>query len=493
MASAVAAGVVTARRYGTHPRMRAFAGRHWAFGVALLLGTALRLVMMLGYPPAFWFGDSYSYLGVAMHGFPYPVRPQGYAFFLWLLEPFHSFAVVTGVQHAMGLAVAALGYRLARSKLHLPGWGATLTTLPVLLDAYEVGLEQMIMSDTLFLLLLMVAVTVLLTGRRPGPWRGLALGLVVGAAVLTRSAAAALIAAVLIGLLLRPIRRRVRWRIVATAAIGCALPVACYAVWFHGTWDRWGLTNSGGIYLYGRVAPIANCATVQPPSYERYLCPPEPLGSRLASPSYLWYTDILGPDAAWQKFSPVNDKLAGDFARRTIRAQPGDFASLVLRDMGRTFHWSRGPYPTPGSTRAYRFPDHDRPVAKWRVMPGDATADDDARAYAHDDATTTVTQPYAGFLRGYQDAIFLRGPIFAGILVLGLAGVVRRWHALGLRGSAPALVPWLLSLALVFGPPVTASFGYRYLLAAVPLATLAAGAAFASPRRVRRNARVGVE
>ena len=98
-------------------------------------GALLRMIAMLGYRPASWFNDSFDYLHVAMSPYPHPIRPDGYSFLLWLLKPFHSFALVTGLQHLMGLAGAVMIYAVLRKRFRLPGWGAALATAPLLFDA----------------------------------------------------------------------------------------------------------------------------------------------------------------------------------------------------------------------------------------------------------------------------------------------------------------------------------------------------------------------
>ena len=44
--------------------------------------------------------------------------------------------------------------------------------------------------------------------------------------------------------------------------------------------------------------------------------------------------------------------------------------------------------------------------------------------------------------------------------------------------GGPATVPWLISVALIVAPAMTAEFDYRYVLPAVPFACLAAAMAF---------------
>ena len=87
---------------------------------------------------------------------------------LLLLSPFHSFAVVTAVQHLMGLAAGVMLYVLLR-RYGLPAWGATLAAVPVLFDAYQIELEHEILPSASFGFLVMVAITLTLwwRGERP--------------------------------------------------------------------------------------------------------------------------------------------------------------------------------------------------------------------------------------------------------------------------------------------------------------------------------------
>ena len=71
-------------------------------------------------------------------------------------------------------------YALARRRFAAPAWVAVLATLPVLYDGFEIQLEHLIMTDTLFLFLAFAALTVLLWNPRPS-WRAcLAAGLLLG-------------------------------------------------------------------------------------------------------------------------------------------------------------------------------------------------------------------------------------------------------------------------------------------------------------------------
>jgi len=88
----------------------------------------------------------------------------------------------------------------------------------------------------------------------------------------------------------------------------------------------------------------------------------------------------------------------------------------------------------------------------------------------------------------YQKIFYLRGTLLGVILLIGAAGIIARWR----RWGGLALLPWAVALVLVVLPPMTAGFSYRYVLAAVPLACLAAGLASTRETRSSRTAAAAV-
>ena len=96
---------------------------HALFCSMLLVAAIVRLIVVLGYPPAMWFDDSLPYVRAALQPSPYRVRPVGYSFFLASLEPFHSVWLVTAVQAIMGLAMGTAVYVLLR-RHGMAGWAA---------------------------------------------------------------------------------------------------------------------------------------------------------------------------------------------------------------------------------------------------------------------------------------------------------------------------------------------------------------------------------
>src|SRR4029077_10465526 len=110
-------------------------------------------------------------LATGLRLIPDPARVGGYGFMLWVLRPLHSFALVAAVQHLMGLAMGVLIYLLAR-RYGLPAWAATLATVPVLFDAYELQLESDARPDVRCAFLFLLSWCLLLQSRdkrRPPP------------------------------------------------------------------------------------------------------------------------------------------------------------------------------------------------------------------------------------------------------------------------------------------------------------------------------------
>jgi hypothetical protein len=454
--------------------------RHRWFAAAVTVGLALRVVTMLAFPPAIWFGgDSASYLSTALRHAPGTSRLSGYGIMLLWLRPFHSFAVVTGFQHLLGLAMATAVYALLR-RYRLPGWGAALATLPVLLSAYQLQLEQEILPSAAFGFLVVLAITLALWWRGRAPlWATATAGLLLAVSATFWPVGLPPLVLYLLYLLLR----RVTWRALAAAAVAATVPLAGYLLWFNAYYQHLGFTNSDGIYLWSRTTTFANCAVIDPPASERPLCPRLAVADRPAASVYIWERGSPLDRVPGRKFSPHTNALALNFALRAIAAQPGAYLSDVLHDFSLTFDWNIPPHPSADMVRRYEFAEASR---QWIspsavVVPGHTVASDQ-RDYGGTTGTRAAG-PFAGWLRGYQPFGYLRGTLLGVIMLIGLGGIVRAWFSAGLRRLAgwggPGLFPWLASLALLLVPVMTADYSQRYTLIAVPVACLAAALAFA--------------
>ncbi|MFG2007359.1 hypothetical protein ACGFNU_50240 [Spirillospora sp. NPDC048911] len=457
-------------------RLRARARRHPIFMAMLAVAALLRLVAMIGYQPALFFNDSYDYIQVAMRPAPHPLRPDGYAFVLLILRPFHSFALVTTVQHLMGLAMGVMIYALARRRFRLPGWGAALAAAPVLLDAYQIQLEHLILSDTLFTFLAVSAVCLLLWHDRL-TWRlATALGLLAGMAWLTRSVGLL----VLLCLLAFMIIRRVDRRMILVMLAAAVLPVIAYMGWYKIDHGKFAMTESNGIFLYARVYKFADCHKIKNlPVEEMPLC--TELVNRLPnSQDGIWNAGSPLARYTGKKFSPETNQTANDFSKRVIMAQPGDYGRVVAKDFLRVFAWDRTVFPDRATYGQYEFGTRRSALPKWMQD----THVEEAVAYEHGRVTPRAVDPFAGFLRVYQDFFYLRGTMVGVLLLIGLAGIGAMWRRLG----GGALLPWTLATGLLLAPAATAEFDYRYVLPAVPLACVAAAIAFSPDVRLRLRA-----
>jgi hypothetical protein len=470
------------------PIARLIAG-HRMFAAVLVPALALRADAELGYRWQSWFNDSFSYLRAAVSLTPGTTRPSGYPVYLWLLSPAHSYLLVTGSQHLMGLLVAVMIYALARHRFGAPAWIAVLATVPVLFDGFEIQLEHLIMADTLFLFLTMGAVTILLWSPRPSGRACLAAGLLAGIASTVRPTGLPLLAVFLGYLLVRllsagPLRAQL---VPAAAAAGaCALafavPLAGYAGWYKSAHGEFAMTDSTGVFLYSRVMTFADCSHMNPPTDLLPLCTPVPPDQRPIAQAYIWTPASPLLRLSAPMFSPAADQLAGRFAARAIEAQPLDYARAVWDDTVRGFEWNRSVFPDGQTYDAYLFGDqsHAIPASPYGGYPSAAAY------YVRGNPTTVVVSPFAQLIKGYQRYVWLPGTVYGLILLLGLFGIVRRRPA-----ARASLLPWLCSLALVVVPAATAEFDYRYVTTALPFACLAAAMTFGPADLARRGARGG--
>jgi hypothetical protein len=437
------------------------AGRHRLFSVMLAAGLVLRVMAWLAYQPVlFLSGDSYSYVSSGL-GRPNPIRPLGYPLLLHSLLWVHTLAVVPAVQHLFGLATAVLVYALLRRL----GAGAVLASLcaaPLLLDGFLIDIEQYLLAESMFILLVTGSLVLLVWRSRPSLIDCAGAGGLLGAAALTRSVGIVLIAPALLYCALRwfGVLR------IALVTFGFVLPVVAYALWFGSVYGRIGVTEYDGYFLYGRVSTFADCSTWRVPAAQRFLCFPEPL-SRRPGPNYYIWTKWSTPRYRGRRFA-LNSELRR-FALEAMRHEPEAYVSTIIGDL---LH-----YASPG-----RNTDRwNAPLVHWRFQ--------DASGIHHRRRTLRVVRRFGGsfsvndslaaLLRAYQGVVYVQGPMLAAALLAGLAAaLVGRPASDGQRRlRAESLLFALVGLTPLIAAAATTVFEYRYVLPTIPPLCLAAGTA----------------
>ncbi|MFC5180128.1 hypothetical protein [Actinomadura harenae] len=469
------------RPWAVPPPLRAvgrFLAAHTVFLAVVGGAIALRVVAMLGFPSVLWFGDSRTYVTGALDMRPSTLRPSGYSLILAAIRPFHGFTGVLVVQHAMGVLAGVMVYALLQRALRrgwprlwiwVPGVIASVLTLPVLYDAYEIQLEHMLMADVPFTFMLIAGITLAMWWRKTPLWAGAVAGLVIGAAADVRSVGLPMLIVLAFCLAVR----RAGWRTVTATVVAGVAPLVGYMIWFHSYNGQWAFTSTDKVWLYGRVADFADCTKIKPKPELQLFCQDKVIRDPEVAAAFqaMWTSDSPFDQMPWEMDDPRTNKLAGEFAMQAIEKQPGDYAYVVWRDTWRAFDWKRVDYPNPGTVEEYRFPEGGA-LRTWNAMA--------AYDYGGRTAESRVVEPYGDFMRDYQSHYFMPGTFLGILLGAGLVGVVLRIRRFG----GPVLLPFGVGLALLVVPAATADFDYRYVLPTAPFAVLAAGLALTrEPRR----------
>ncbi len=468
--------------------------RHWLITALLLAGLVLRALSLAAYQPALLYIDSLKYLFGAWPG----NDPLGYNVILKVLLAGGNLDTVTVVQHLLGLAMAA-GLYLLLLRRGTPRWLAALAAAPVLLDAYQVQIEQTIMPDVWFEGMIVAGLMLLLWRPEPGPRLIAAGGLALGAcAPIAQVGQILIVPAVVYLLIVVPGWRRKLLRAVLLCA-AFALPIVGFSLREYVVAHQFSLAPAAGSTIYGRLAESADCATLKLPAYERAVCPPRALAIRLG-PDGLVH-DATSPDHTY--VAPpgrTHGEVIGNFEHRVITQQPLRVAAGVLGDAARLFELHRvtSTGDTPISRWQFQtsYPAYGGSIFLSRdhtIMLGLHFASSGGPVQVRPLPATmggraTVDRPLAGFLRGYQlRGGYTPGPLLAFAGLAGLAGAVTALadslaSARGRGFLSPAQRQLALACLLVFGSAVAVllasdlfEFSWRYQLPA--LVTLPAAGA----------------
>ncbi|MGF7234748.1 MAG: hypothetical protein ACQSGP_07295 [Frankia sp.] len=430
-------------------RTREALRRNPAFTVVFAGGLLIRLLATLAYRPALeFYGDSYSYLLDARTFRPSWIRPFGYPLLLRILSISPTIGIVPVIQHVAGLGTACAIYALLVHR----GVSRNLATAgaaPLLLDAYQIQIEQMVMAETLFSALLAAAVIALCWSSRPSPGACGAAGLLLVMATLTRTTAIAF--AGLAGVYL--LARGAGWRGLRSFALAFAVPALGYVAWFHSVYGVWSMQTVDGAFLWGRVAPFANCRVDDLPAADAALCSPHPGAERPGPNFYDWDRNSLSFQMLRARPIATNTTLRAA-AQRVILAQPIDYARVVATDTVHYFEPGRHTGPRDWYLGSWIFPTTNPPAVLHIDHP--------LVTFSGRWVPRRFVPVLGGFLRGYQRLVYTPGPFLALCGAVGATVAVRRTSDRRVRQECFLLVTG--SLALVVLPSATAVFDYRYLL-----------------------------
>ncbi|WP_410786745.1 glycosyltransferase [Kribbella sp. C-35] len=426
--------------------------KHWLLAVFLAAGLVLRVLATVAYRPAIIYTDSVQYLTNMGKLSPDQLNPIGYDFVLGPLVAIGGLTFVVIVQHLAGLLLGVAIYALAR-KLTVYRWLAAFAAAPILLDAYQVQIEQNIMAETTFDVILVAILWLLIAkgakGAKGAPgWRRAGIvGVLVGAAFTVRAIGIVLLIAVVLYLI---VSGKQRVRRTAAAVAGFGVVFAAYAGYYHAETGRWGFTGAENQVLYGRTATVANCDKLPLNEGTRLFCPKEPLGQRLGVDSYAH--NHYG-DPNWPGPLPpgtTKRQLATEFAHEVIKHQPLDVTGAALKDFAKGFAPTRTSEP------------NDVPLDRWQFQLTYPNLNDPNTAKAA--VKWGGTEPHvshvpAVILRTYQlHGGYTSGTLLALCVLIALAAVAR---AKELRSAA--LFPVAAGVILLLGSAAF-EFSWRYQL-----------------------------
>jgi hypothetical protein len=434
--------------------------RHWLAAALLATGSVLRLLVLLAYRPALFFVDSVRYLYNAEG-----MDPVGYKGPLRAILFVANFDTVAAVQHLLGLGMAVVIY-LVLQRRGVPRWLAALAIAPILLDGYQLQIEQMIMPDVWFEALIVAGLAILLWQPTPG-WRRVVIGgIVLGTSATVAQVGEALLPAAVIYLL----AAGGGWRqAIGKAAAACgsfALPILIYCTVSFLLSGAFFLSHSGVTSFYGRAAAAVDCATMKLPAAERGMCPtkaqqamgPDWLEYNGGSPIRPYYNDLPRGEV---------DSLISNFTHRALEQQPLRLAGAYARDVVKLFALTRQTRQGDTSISRWQFQTKYTYYPPWtsEAVVKTATA-------RFGGGRPAVWRPVAAFLRAYQlDGGYTPGPLLAVCVLAGLAGsavaLVRRRLDTETRQLAVACLLCFLSGACVILVSDAFEFSWRYQLPAL--------------------------
>ncbi len=206
--------------------------------------------------------------------------------------------------------------------------------------------------------------------------------------------------------------RRLGWSRSVVFGGALAAPLVGYAVWFHSVHGAYALTGGDTYWLYGRVAPIADCAQLDLSPDARLFCSPHPPAQRPGPNYYVW--NHASPRFTVDLPTDRKEAALAEFAHEVILRQPVDYARMVTGEVAHFFTPGRWVGAHDWHVGSWQFPAETVP-AYWNISAPLITFDGTQVA-------RQVGPGPAALLRAYQRYVFTPGPALAVMVALGAAG-----------------------------------------------------------------------
>jgi hypothetical protein len=454
--------------------------RHWLASALITIGLVLRALVMMAYHPAILYIDSLKYLYSYWPG----SDPIAYKIPLKLILAFGDLGTVAFVQHLLGIAMAIALYAVLVRR-GAPRWLGSLAIAPVLFDAYQLQAEAMIMPDVWFEVMVVAGLVVLLWNPAPSLRVLIIAGALLGLSTGMRQAGEILILPALVYVLVIWGGWRLALRNAIAVTVAFALAVVLYMGMSYGLTKHFWISESSISLTYGRMASVADCATLSLPADEKPLCPtkaqqamgPDWLDHNGLSPLHTYSLTETLP--AGMK-GGTNGPLVTRFNRAVELQQPLRVISGILGDSVKLFALTR--HTRPGDTPIWRwefqgnFPTYNPYIfikhnRIWILVPPLSSGKTMMLKPSYG-GPPQVDASIANFLRDYQlKGGYTPGPLLALFMVTGLIGCLlifaRRRIGQAGRGVAQACALFFATAVALLAISDLFEFTWRYQLPAL--------------------------
>jgi hypothetical protein len=447
---------------------------HWLLSALVVIGLVLRILATIAYHPALIYVDSLKYLYDAAPG----ADPLGYKVILKVVLLVGDVGTVAVLQHLVGLAMGILLYAVLRRR-GASWWLAAIAAAPVLLDAYQIQMESMIMPDVWFEAAIVAGLAVLLWRPELTTRAAVAAGFLLGVSATIRQVGEVLVLPALVYLVLAT---GGGWRNIGRKAVALiiafAFPILAYSTVAY---EKFGHFRLGkGQATIGRTTAAADCATLHISANARLLCPTP--AEQAKGPDWLEHS----------KYSPLyhttlppgvlRGKLLAELNSAVRHQQPVRVGLAILRDSVRLFALTRTQVSSVTPISRWQFQTTYPVYPNWITLGPHHTIVVGLQHKAFGPfyfkplkpafgGPAQVNHGAAAFLRSYQlDGGYTPGPMFLLATLAGVAGallVVRRRRDTPFRGPALACLLFTASAIIVLGASDVFEFSWRYQLPAV--------------------------